>query len=201
MLRRGALVAPTGAALMKYANLEITNRGEFPHGLKAPAYINKSDKNMPMYFSNFRSMYHWPVLGDNWSDMDTERKEHDIHMFYTLAWWKLGEGIVEGIEDTRTRLGQVRRHEIGEARDRLHEGVAVGALFEVVGHGARLGVRELTFEEGGHEVLNAPAVHAWSSSGRWTCSARRALARLSRLITVPSLIERVSAISWYERSS
>uniref|UniRef100_A0A7S1QU53 Uncharacterized protein n=1 Tax=Neobodo designis TaxID=312471 RepID=A0A7S1QU53_NEODS len=97
MLRRQgcAIGAPTAAALMKYANLEITNRGEFPHGLNVPNAIDKPDQNIPQYFYTFQSVYHWPVLGDNWNDLDSEKKEHDIHMFYTLAWWKLGEGIVD----------------------------------------------------------------------------------------------------------
>ena len=96
MLRRGAgLVAASGVAQMKYADLELPNRGEFPHGLKAPQAIVKTDKNVPWYFHTFRSVYHWPVLGDNWSDQNESEKEHDIHMFYTLAWWKLGEGIVD----------------------------------------------------------------------------------------------------------
>jgi hypothetical protein len=80
---------------MKYADLELTNRGPMPHGMEMPQPVKKLDKNLPWYFTTFRSMYHYPVLGDNWDDLDSKRKEHDLHMFYTLAWWKLGEGIVD----------------------------------------------------------------------------------------------------------
>jgi hypothetical protein len=96
MLRgRHAIGAATLATRMKYADLELTNRGEFPHDLRAPQFVNQLDKNIPWYFSTFTSMYHWPVLGDNWSDLKAPEKEGDVHMFYTLAWWKLGEGIVD----------------------------------------------------------------------------------------------------------
>ncbi|EKG05567.1 hypothetical protein TCSYLVIO_003354 [Trypanosoma cruzi] len=77
---------------MKYADLELTTRGEFPHGMKEPGFVKKLDQNIPWYFSTYRSMYHWPITGDNWSDLNEAEKRHDLHMFYTLAWWKLGEG-------------------------------------------------------------------------------------------------------------
>lgn len=89
MLRR------TVARRMKYADLELVTRGEFPHGMKEPQWIKKSDQNIPWYFSTVRTTYVWPVLGDNWSDLGEEDKHHDLHMFYTLAWWKLGEGIYD----------------------------------------------------------------------------------------------------------
>jgi hypothetical protein len=85
----------TARRAMKYADLEITTRGEFPHGMKTPQFVKKLDKNIPWYFHTFQSMYHWPVLGDNWSDLNEADRYHDLHMFYTLAWWKLGEGIVD----------------------------------------------------------------------------------------------------------
>jgi hypothetical protein len=80
---------------MKYSNLELTTRGEFPHGMSAPGFVPKLDKNIPGFYRTYRSMYFWPVLGDNWDAMDTEDKHHDLHMFYTLAWWKMGEGIMD----------------------------------------------------------------------------------------------------------
>lgn len=95
MQRCGGAFRPTTVALMKYANLELPNRGEFPHGLKSPQFVDKLDKNIPQYFHTFQSMYLWPVLGDNWDDLESEKRGHDMHMFYTLAWWKLGEGIVD----------------------------------------------------------------------------------------------------------
>jgi hypothetical protein len=81
---------------MKYGDFEFATRGEFPHGLREPAHVKKLDKNIPWYFSSFRSVQMWPVLGDNWSDLQEDSKRHDFHMFYTLAWWKLGEGITDG---------------------------------------------------------------------------------------------------------
>ena len=80
---------------MKYADFEITTRGEFPHALQEPEYVKKLDKNIPHYFTLFRSSYMWPVAGSGWTDLNEEEKRHDLHMYYTLAWWKLGEGIVD----------------------------------------------------------------------------------------------------------
>ncbi len=84
--------------MMKYADLELTTRGEFPHGLKHPSFVKKLDKNIPFYFNSYRSNYHYPALGDNWDDLGSQQREHDLHMFYTLAWWKLGEGIFDDNE-------------------------------------------------------------------------------------------------------
>ena len=91
----------TSRRSMRYANLEFVTRGEFPHGMKEPKSIRSVDKNLPWYFSTYRSMYHWPALGDNWSDLNESDKHHDLHMFYTLAWWKLGEGIFDADDDDR----------------------------------------------------------------------------------------------------
>ena len=79
---------------MKYANLELTTRGEFPHGMKEPGFVNKLDRNIPWYFSTYQSMYHWPKAG-GFSDLNEEEKHHDLQMYYTLAWWKMGEGIYD----------------------------------------------------------------------------------------------------------
>lgn len=103
MLRTRCVLRPAFASTaplrMKYADLELTNRGEFPHDLKHPQTVAKLDKNLPWYFHTFRSVYHWPVLGDNWSDLREPERDNDVHMFYTLAWWKLGEGIVDESDD------------------------------------------------------------------------------------------------------
>lgn len=80
---------------MKYADLELAVRGEFPHGLRPPGFIERLDKNTPWYFQSTRHMHLWPALGDNWSDLKEPEKAHDISVFYTLAWWKMGEGIVD----------------------------------------------------------------------------------------------------------
>ncbi len=89
------MLRSTRRHFMKYADLELTTRGEFPHGMKHPQFVKKLDKNIPMYFNTFRSMYHYPAHGDNWDDLQSKDREHDLHMFYTLAWWKLGEGIMD----------------------------------------------------------------------------------------------------------
>lgn len=104
--RLGALRA-TPVAAMKYADLELATRGEFPHGMQHPQWIKRNDKNIPWYFTTMRHVYHWPALGDNWDDKGgidgpgpwARGKAHDMHMFYTLAWWKLGEGITDGDDD------------------------------------------------------------------------------------------------------
>ena len=93
MLRRSA------TRMMKYADLEMASRGEFPHGMQEPAFIKKMDKNLPWYFTTYRSMHHWPAYGDSWSDLNEEEKQHDWHMYYTLAWWKMGEGIFDPEDD------------------------------------------------------------------------------------------------------
>lgn len=95
------MLRKVAALRMKYANLELTTRGEFPHGMKEPGMVRQLDKNIPWYFSTYRTMYHWPVLGDNWSDLNEPEKHHDLHMYYTLAWWKLGEGIFDADDDDR----------------------------------------------------------------------------------------------------
>ncbi|CUG91093.1 Hypothetical protein, putative [Bodo saltans] len=95
MLRRSPLFR------MKYANLELTTRGEFPHGMKEPGFVRKLDKNLPWYFATYRTMHHWPALGDNWSDLNESEKHNDLHMYYTLAWWKLGEGIFDADDENR----------------------------------------------------------------------------------------------------
>ena len=80
---------------MKYADFEIVTRGEFPHGMKEPEMVKMMDKHIPEYFIHHRSQNLWPVMGDGWTDLNEGEKRHDLHMFYTLAWWKLGEGIVD----------------------------------------------------------------------------------------------------------
>lgn len=84
---------------MKYANLELTTRGYFPHGMEEPQPIKKMDQNIPWYFSIYNTMYHWPVTGDNWSDLNEEERYNDLNMYYTLAWWKMGEGIFDPDDD------------------------------------------------------------------------------------------------------
>lgn len=80
---------------MKYADLELTTRGEFPHGMREPGMVAKLDKNVPWYFSMYKSMYHFPKEGDGWSDLNEGDKHHDLQMYYTLAWWRMGEGIYD----------------------------------------------------------------------------------------------------------
>ena len=89
---------------MKYGDFEITTRGEFPHGLKEPAWIKKSDQNIPWYFSTWRTNHMWPITGDGWNDLENDEKRHDLHMFYTLAWWKLGEGIMDETSEPDPKL-------------------------------------------------------------------------------------------------
>ena len=79
---------------MRYADLELPTRGEFPHGLENPGFVRKLDKNLPWYFTHYRSMHIWPRDGDGWDDMQTENTQGDLHMYYTLAWWKLGADMV-----------------------------------------------------------------------------------------------------------
>jgi hypothetical protein len=95
------LMRASRRSLMKYANLELTTRGEFPHGMKEPGFVRKLDRNIPWYFNCHRSTYHWPGAGENWSDLNETEKHHDLHMYYTLAWWKLGEGIFEADDEER----------------------------------------------------------------------------------------------------
>lgn len=63
--------------------------------------VRKLDRNMPWYFANYQTMHHWPVTGDGWSDLNEQDKHHDLHMYYTLAWWKMGEGIFDGDDEDR----------------------------------------------------------------------------------------------------
>ena len=98
---RGALqvtrlcLANTFPYHMRYADLELPTRGEFPHGLESPQYIKKMDKNLPWYFTHYRAMHIWPRDGDGWDDLNAEERHGDLHMYYTLAWWKLGGDIVD----------------------------------------------------------------------------------------------------------
>ena len=75
---------------MRYADLELPTRGDFPHGLENPGFIRKMDKNLPWYFTHYRTMHIWPRDGDGWDDLQSEQRQADLHMYYTLAWWKLG---------------------------------------------------------------------------------------------------------------
>jgi hypothetical protein len=87
---------------MKYADLELSTRGDFPHGMTPPGLVPKMDQNLPQYFHTWSSTYLWPAnnrAGDQWDDLQQETKHHDLHMYYTLAWWKLGEGVWTDFDD------------------------------------------------------------------------------------------------------